>query len=114
MLAACDPAQPYGAALAWPETPGRPSRGAGAFVVLAEGSPLAFLERGGRSLVLFERSAEDLSWLRALASLVTSGQLKTIELQRVNGEPIAEHPHIEAAALQHGFRPGYRGPILRS
>ena len=30
VLAAVDPAQPYGAALRWPETAGRPSRTAGA------------------------------------------------------------------------------------
>ncbi len=54
VLAATDPAQPYGAALAWPPTAGRPARAAGAFVVLVGGEPAVVLERGGRSLTTFE------------------------------------------------------------
>ena len=46
VLAATDPAQPYGAALPWPASSGRPARAAGAFVVSRAGRPLAFLERG--------------------------------------------------------------------
>src|SRR5690606_25503289 len=37
VLAATDPAQPFGAALPWPESEGRPARAAGALVVLAAG-----------------------------------------------------------------------------
>ena len=50
VLAATDPAQPYGAALAWPDGPGRPARAAGAHVVLVDGALAAYLERGGKSL----------------------------------------------------------------
>ena len=55
VLAATDPAQPYGAALGWPEREGssRPSRTAGAHVVLVDGECVAFIERGGRSLLTF-------------------------------------------------------------
>ncbi|HVE93162.1 MAG TPA: DEAD/DEAH box helicase, partial [Actinomycetota bacterium] len=48
VMAATDPAQPYGAALPWPDSPGRPARAAGAYVVLEGGMPQAILERGGR------------------------------------------------------------------
>src|SRR5207244_2001915 len=54
VLAATDPAQPYGAAIPWPGEPGRsgrPARQAGAFVVLVDGELAAFLERRARSLV---------------------------------------------------------------
>ena len=54
MLAATDPAQPYGAALPWPKRDGEtraPQRAAGAFVVLAGAEPVAYVERGGRSLL---------------------------------------------------------------
>ena len=57
VLAAADPAQPYGAALPWPRrTTGarhRPSaaRVAGAYVVMVEDEPLLYVERGGRGLV---------------------------------------------------------------
>ena len=57
LLAAADPAQPYGAALPWPERPGetpsshRPGRKAGALVVLADGSLVLYVERGGKTLL---------------------------------------------------------------
>ena len=50
VLAATDPAQPYGAALKWPDTPRRPARQAGAYVVLAGAEPVLFVERGGKGL----------------------------------------------------------------
>ena len=51
VLSAVDPAQPYGAALAWPPGLERaPARRAGALVVLACGEPALYLERGGRAL----------------------------------------------------------------
>ena len=49
VLAATDPAQPYGAAVTWPESSGRPARSAGAHVVLIDGDPIVLVERGGRS-----------------------------------------------------------------
>jgi ATP-dependent Lhr-like helicase len=49
VLAAADPAQPYGAALAWPASAGRPSRTAGAYLVLAGGQPAASSAAHGRS-----------------------------------------------------------------
>ena len=53
VLAAADPAQPYGAALPWPkrEGAGRAARVAGAYVVLLGGEAALFVERGGRTLV---------------------------------------------------------------
>ena len=54
LLAAADPANPYGAALAWPrrgETDRRPlQRAAGAYVVLVDGVAALYLERGGATL----------------------------------------------------------------
>ena len=112
-LAACDPAQPYGAALAWPETQGRPSRAAGAFVIMRSGVPLVYLERGGRSLTPVEGATGDDSWVEALVALVNTGQVGAIEVRKVDGQPIAEHQEVADALIRGGFRPGYRGPILR-
>ena len=67
LLAATDPAQPYGAALAWPDGPGRPARQAGAFVVLVDGALAAFLERGARSLLTFGVDAGDVGRRAGLA-----------------------------------------------
>ncbi len=113
VLAACDPAQPYGAALGWPANEGRPSRATGAFVVLRSGVPLAFLERGAKTVTLFEGADDDPSWIEALASLVHDGVLRSIEVQKIDGVPTAEQPERQDALLTRGFKPGYRGPILR-
>src|SRR5207244_3361055 len=52
VLAAADPAQPYGAALPWPRRAGaRAARVAGGHVILLGGEAALFVERGGRSLV---------------------------------------------------------------
>ena len=55
VLAAVDPAQPYGAALPWPdrgdgEASRRPARVAGAYVVLSGGEPILYLDAVGRAL----------------------------------------------------------------
>ncbi len=110
VLAAADPAQPYGAALAWPDSNGRPSRAAGAFVVLSDGEAAAFLERGARSLVTFDTAPE--RWVDALASLVKDGRLRKIDLLRIDGDPSGDAP-VAAALRDAGFVDGYRGLTLR-
>jgi ATP-dependent Lhr-like helicase len=116
VLAAADPAQPYGATLPWPDVSvtARPGRNAGAHVMLAGGMPLAYVERGGRSVIRFaagldapERVAE------ALRSLVVSGRHRSLQIGRVDGEPVRESdlaPALRAA----GFVDGYRGLVLRA
>ena len=52
VLAAVDPANPYGAALPWPER--GPTRSAGSLVVLVDGLLAAHLTRGGRTLTVFD------------------------------------------------------------
>ncbi len=112
-LAATDPAQPYGAALPWPETRGRPARTAGARVVLVDGSPAALLERGGRSLVTFDHASDPSAWLPSLHHLVDDGRLRRLEIAKVDGQDVREvsgwPEWLEAA----GFRPGYRGFTYR-
>jgi ATP-dependent Lhr-like helicase len=110
VLAAADPAQPFGAALPWPESAGRPARQAGAYVILADGAPAAYLERGARSLVTF--GTEPARWADAIASLVKDGRLRRIQLGRIDGDDATTHP--AAADLRAaGFVDGYRGLTLR-
>ena len=111
VLAAADPAQPYGGALPWPESEGRPARAAGAFVVTVDGEPAAYLERGGRSLVTFPAS-ERLEWVEGLVALVKDGTLGKLEIVRVDGVPARESP-VASALRSAGFVDSYRGLVLR-
>ena len=62
VLAAADPAQPYGAALPWPKrADGRAARVAGAYVVLLGGEAALFVERGGRTLAAAPRARRGLA-----------------------------------------------------
>ena len=64
VVAATDPANPYGAIVKWPALPdapasGRgPTRAAGALVVLVDGQAAAYLRRGERELLLFLPESE--------------------------------------------------------
>jgi ATP-dependent Lhr-like helicase len=116
VLAAADPANPYGAALAWPPTPStghRPGRKAGAVVVLVDGSPALFVERGGRSLLSFTDDREVLSVAAsALADTVRRGSLGRVTVQRTDGESAMAGPVSDALA-QAGFDLTPRGLRLR-
>jgi ATP-dependent Lhr-like helicase len=114
VLAATDPAQPYGAALAWPESAGRPARAAGAYAVLVDGELAAYLERGARGLLTFAdaASAPDL-WIEAIVAEHKEGRLGSLQIQRIDDGPARESalaPALRAA----GFVDGYRGLTLRS
>jgi ATP-dependent Lhr-like helicase len=115
VLAAADPAQPYGAALPWPKRAGaRAARVAGAQVVLLGGEAALFVERGGRSLVPLREPEED--WLRtALAALVEhvkQGGAKRLAVERFDGEAVAE-TMIYPLLLEAGFLAGPRRAVLR-
>ena len=112
VLAATDPAQPYGAALSWPVSPGRPARSAAALVVLADGEPLVWFDRRGHHLVTFPRTTTDLRWADALASLVKDNRVRSLEVRKVDGASTADGP-IRSALRSAGFVDGYRGLVLR-
>ncbi|RAY12015.1 ATP-dependent helicase [Actinomadura craniellae] len=118
VLAAADPANPYGAALPWPDRGGpasghRPGRKAGALVVLVAGRPVLYVERGGRTLLSW---ADDPDVLRpavdALALSVREGTLGRLTVERADGEPINDSP-LAAALESAGFHPTPRGLRLR-
>jgi ATP-dependent helicase Lhr and Lhr-like helicase len=112
LLAATDPAQPYGAALAWPASAGRPARAAGAFVLLVDGVPAVYVERGGRSLATFDHPRPPADWLPALGELVRRGRMRKLEITRVDGQDVHDTPWAGLLA-EAGFTPGYRGLTLR-
>ena len=113
MLAATDPANPFGASLAWPDSAGRPARAAGAFVVLDHGHLVAYLERGGRSILTFEAAGADERWPEALTTLVKDGRLRSLEITRIDAVAARESAH-HPALLAAGFVGGYRGLIYRA
>jgi ATP-dependent Lhr-like helicase len=115
VLAAADPAQPYGAALPWPKRAGaRAARVAGAHVILLGGGAALFVERGGRSLVPLREPEE--AWLReALAALVEHVRatgMKRLAVERFDGEPVGES-EIMPLLLEAGFVQGPRRAVLR-
>jgi ATP-dependent Lhr-like helicase len=130
VLAAADPAQPYGGALPWPKRAGqerRPARVAGAYVVLVEDEPVLYVERGGRGLVrvgggVSDRSSADVAEehlpagvehdlvgtaLRALADAVRAGRVPKLSFERIDGEP-AISSALAPTLVELGFHPGPR------
>ena len=109
VLAAADPSQPFGAALPWPkESEGRrPSRVAGAHVVLVGAELACYVEAGGRGLLTFAQGEQLRLALAALADAVRAGRIRKLELERVDGEPVLGGPS-EALLVELGFRSGPR------
>ena len=140
LLAATDPANPYGAALTWPAIPSfahegegtvkhRPARKAGACVVLVDGAPVLYVERGAKTLLAFTTDPVLLEAAApALARLVSAGGTEKISVEKVNdvellgthtlsasGSEIVEHPMeaLRAALQAQGFYATVRGLSLR-
>ena len=119
LLAAADPANPYGAAIPWPrrgEDDRRPlQRAAGAYVVLVDGVAAIYLERGGGTLQTLP-AADDPdvaeTAARALRGLVDDRRVRELVITKVDGLPIAESPFRELLVAA-GFGQGYRGLVLR-
>lgn len=136
LLAATDPANPYGAALAWPELPKlaegsaplrhRPARKAGACIVLVDGAPVLYLERGAKTLLIFTTDPVLLeAAVPAIARMMDSGGMDKISIEKVNdvelldGSPTFDRNGEDPVqtlrrALQHqGFYTTVRGLSMR-
>ncbi|MCM4083626.1 ATP-dependent helicase [Actinoplanes sp. TRM88002] len=126
VLAATDPANPYGAALPWPERiidsgDGEPvakaghraGRKAGALVVQVSGDLILYVERGGRTLLSFVDDPEALIAAgQALAASVRSGALGPMSVERADGDSVHASP-LRDALTTAGFRATPRGLRLR-
>ena len=129
VIAAADPAQPYGAALPWPkregqERAGRPARSAGAYVVLVDDEPVVYVERGGRSLITLAAVPSSGSIcpvssppgrpdplraaLVALADAVRAGHVGRLALERIDGRPSTAWDGFAQTLVELGFQPGPR------
>jgi ATP-dependent Lhr-like helicase len=114
VLAATDPANPYGATLPWPkreddDSGRRPSRVPGAYVVTLDAEPVLYVERGGKGLLALRRP--DDAWLRpaleALAEEVRRGRIPRLGVERFDGEPVVGS-ETGALLIELGFRQGPR------
>ena len=117
-LAAADPANAYGAALPWPPLPGdtthRPGRKAGALVVIVDGGLVLYVERGGKTVVVYETDAAVLAAATAsLAALVTAGRIQKIAVETANGVFVIG-TELGAALRAAGFTETPKGLRLRA
>ena len=116
-LAATDPANVYGAAVAWPAPTeggkGRARRVAGAHVVLVDGHLVLFLDKGGRTVLTF---TDDRTWLDAAAAaaagLVEAGRVRDLRITKVDGEVPAQQPLI-TSLREAGFTDHPKGLVRR-
>lgn len=107
VLAATDPAVPWGAALPWPKLEGRrsPARTAGAWVLSVGGRPLIYVERGGKGLLTLDPRITPEGLDRALADLANeaaAGRMGPLKIERIDGEPVIGTP-LEARLIAAGF-----------
>jgi ATP-dependent Lhr-like helicase len=119
VLAASDPANPFGASLPWPKRDQDARRAlqrvAGAFVVLVDGEPSLYLERGGRSLLTLPSFTPDERGLLALTALRQVADVsprRELRLDRVDGRNVLDAP-LAPLLLAAGFQRDYLGMLLR-
>jgi ATP-dependent helicase Lhr and Lhr-like helicase len=118
VLAATDPANPYGAALPWPDGPERPQRAAGALVVLHNGALLAYLGRGEKSLLTFlpaqepERGHAAAVIADTLFELCDGVSRRAFVLASIDGDKARGHV-LGEALMRVGFAPIGDGYVLR-
>jgi ATP-dependent Lhr-like helicase len=111
LLAATDPANPYGASLPWPKPRSgrRPPRTPGAHILLRDGEPLVYVEKGGRSLLRLAEldDTEMAAAMRSLADAVAAGRLPKLAIEKLDGELVIGSGY-EEALLEAGFSRGPR------
>jgi ATP-dependent Lhr-like helicase len=123
VLAATDPANPFGAALPWPDRPAagdapakghRPGRKAGALVVIVEGSLVLYVEKGGRTVLTYSAEPAVLQpAVDALALAVRQGALGKLAVEKADGAAVEDSP-VARAMEEAGFRHTPKGLRLRA
>ena len=117
MLAATDPANPYGALLKWP-VPGL-MRVPGASVILVNGMLAAYVGRGEKQLSVFLPEDEPMRGTtakeiaRVLASLVTNGLRRALLIGEINDAP-ATKSDLGSYLAEAGFAATAMGYQMRA
>jgi ATP-dependent helicase Lhr and Lhr-like helicase len=107
VLAATDPANAYGVALPWPVK--GPQRAAGAYVVLVDGLPSLYLEKGGKSVVglrTFDGEWEEHA-VKAVGAMVGPEQDRTARFRRLVLERLPDE--LRPFFVAQGFVPTPKG-----
>jgi ATP-dependent Lhr-like helicase len=107
VMASTDPANPYGASLAWPASDGTPQRRARSTIAIASGVPMAWLDPAGRSIALF--GADETQAIEAIWMLTAARDRCVIA--RIDGVDARDHT-LRGAMIERGFVPGYKGFTL--
>ncbi len=107
VLAATDPANPWGSLLPWPKNGAGAQRAPGARVIMQDGKLLAWIGRGGSALVTFlpkeEPEASQAAAALAKALVVLSRRrTRTMMLTTIDGSPAAES-EAASALTRAGF-----------
>ena len=108
MVAATDPANPYGAIVKWPESPWTLSRSVGANVILVNGLMACYISRGEKQLMVFlpedepVRSTVAREIAKALASIVRNGTRRALLIAEINDEPASRSP-LGPFLVEEGF-----------
>jgi ATP-dependent Lhr-like helicase len=119
LLAATDPANPYGAIVKWPESPFTMSRSVGANVILVNGIMACYISRGEKQLYLFLPEDEPLRSMvgrevaRQLAALVQDRTRRAMLIAEINDEPASRSP-MAPFLVEHGFAATGLGYQLRA
>ena len=136
LLAASDPANPFGAAVPWPDNgaagtdastdraSARPTRGAGALVVVQDGRLLAHLTRGGRTVTAFGRPSlgdgpvdvdpgDVQAVVSALSAAIEAKRLSPVTVEKVNGIDVMSLGAATRAWTEAGARLTPKGLIVR-
>ncbi len=119
VLAATDPANPYGAALPWPESEPRLQRAAGARVIIHDGALIGYISRSARSLLTFFPSSEmecrtsEEALANALKGLIDGHAHRSLVINEIDGRPAALSP-FGKVLQQAGFVLTSDGYFLRA
>jgi len=113
-LAATDPANPFGAALPWPQGEGhRPGRKAGAIVVIVDGALALYIERGGKTVLTFGSTGDTLDAAAAELAKTVRERIGKLRVEKVDGEFSIGTP-LGDALVRHGFQLHPDGLRLRA
>jgi ATP-dependent Lhr-like helicase len=111
VVAATDPANPYGAMLPWPvaEAVKAPQRRTGAQVVLINGAPILYVQPGSRGWTTLAGFSDPILARRAVDALCV-GKYRTVRVNKIDGQPAREHPAAEVLRAA-GFAEDYKGML---